>query len=200
MFAPFFKLGLIDDLGMILTSITAGLVFGYLLISSGMGNSRKISAVFYGRDWSVMKVMFTAVVTTMVLTYSSFYLGLLDISLVQLTQLNLGAQIYGGLIFGAGMAIGGYCPGTAIAASVTRKMDALIFILGFLAGLWVFAVNYNRIAAIFTTSNLGKVTLSDIFSLSYGTMVMMVVLVALGTFQLLSRTEGKLYKVRISQS
>ena len=195
--APFLKLGYIDDLGMILTSIVAGLVFGYILVSTGMGNSRKISAVFYGKDWGVMKVMFSAVVTTMILTYSSFYLGILDISLVQLTKLNLGAQIYGGLIFGAGMAIGGYCPGTAIAAGANRKIDALIFILGFMVGLWMFAINYGTISEFFMTDNLGKVTLSDVFNLSFGTMSMLVVLTALGTFLLLNKIEGKLYKKSI---
>ncbi len=194
MLAPYLKMGLINDFGMILTSIFAGVLFGYILISSGMGNSRKISAVFYGKDWSVMKVMFSAVVTSMILTYSAYYLGLLDISLVQLTKLNLGAQIYGGLIFGTGMAVGGYCPGTAIAAGATRKLDALIFILGFMVGLWLFAINYSSISSFFMTSNLGKVTLSDVFNLSYGTMVMLVVLTAIGTFVLLSKTEGKLYK------
>jgi len=197
MLAPFLKLGYIDDLGMIFTSIVAGLVFGYILVSTGMGNSRKISAVFYGKDWGVMKVMFSAVVTTMILTYSAFYLGLLDINLIQLTKLNLGAQIYGGLIFGTGMVIGGYCPGTAIAAGTTRKIDALIFILGFMAGLWLFAINYTAISGFFMTEDLGKVTLSGVFNLSYGTMSMLVVLTALGTFLLLNKTEGKLYKKTI---
>lgn len=194
MLAPFLKLGYIDDLGMILTSIVAGLIFGYILVSTGMANSRKISAVFYGKDWGVMKVMFSAVVTTMILTYSSFYLGILDINLVQLAKLNLGAQIYGGLIFGAGMAIGGYCPGTAIAAGANRKIDAFIFLSGFMVGLWLFAINYTAISGFFMTDNLGKVTLSDVFNLSYGTMSMLVVLTALGTFLLLNKIEGKLYK------
>lgn len=195
MLAPFLKMDHIQDLGMILTAVIAGLVFGYILVSTGMGNSRKISAVFYGRDWGVMKVMFSAVVTTMILTYSSFYLGILDINLVQLTKLNLGAQIYGGLIFGAGMIIGGYCPGTVIAAGVTRKIDAFIFILGFMIGLWLFAINFSTFSEFFMTSDLGKITLSDVFNISYGTMTMLVVIVALGTFAFLNKIEGKLYPI-----
>jgi uncharacterized protein len=108
MIAPFYKLGMINHAGMIIVALLVGASFGYLLQSVGMGNSRKIAAVFYGKDWAVMRIMFSAVVTAMILTYVSFYLGILDISLVQLTGLNLTGQIIGGLLLGAGMVIGGY--------------------------------------------------------------------------------------------
>lgn len=108
MLAPLYKLGAINTAGMIIIAILIGFAFGYILQSVGMGNSRKISAMFYGKDWAVMRVMFSAVITAMVLTYLSYYLGLIDLSLVQLTSLNLGGQIIGGLLLGAGMVIGGY--------------------------------------------------------------------------------------------
>ncbi|MCP4754975.1 MAG: YeeE/YedE family protein [Proteobacteria bacterium] len=108
MIAPLFKLGIVDQAGMIVIAILVGITFGYILQAVGMGNSRKISAMFYGNDWAVMRIMFSAVVTAMVLTYLAFYLGFLDISLVQLTGLNLTGQIVGGLLLGAGMVVGGY--------------------------------------------------------------------------------------------
>jgi len=108
MVAPLFKLGFIGYPGMILIGILVGFAFGYLLQAVGMGNSRKISAMFYGEDWAVMRIMFSAVVTAMLLTYLFYYLGLLDISLVQLAGLNLSGQVIGGLLLGAGMVIGGY--------------------------------------------------------------------------------------------
>ena len=194
MLAPFYKFGELNEVGMISAAIFIGIIFGYLLISTGMGNGRKISAVFYGSDWSVMKVMFSAVVTTMILTYSAFYLGWLDLSLVQLAKLNLRAQIVGGMLFGAGMVIGGYCPGTAVAAGATRKLDALIFLIGFFAGLWLFAINYSWISQVLYSEDLGKLTLSDVFQISYGSMSLIVIFAALGTFLLLEKFEGKLYK------
>ena len=108
MVAPFFKLGYIGYPGMILVGLIVGLIFGYILQSVGMGNSRKISAVFYGEDWAVMRIMFSAVVTAMLLTFLFYYLGILDISLVQLSGLNLTGQVVGGLLLGAGMVMGGY--------------------------------------------------------------------------------------------
>lgn len=108
MLAPLFKLGTVNYAGMIIIAILIGFAFGYILQSVGMGNSRKISAMFYGNDWAVMRIMFTAVITAMILTYLAFYLGLLDITLVQLTAFNIGGQIIGGVLLGAGMVTGGY--------------------------------------------------------------------------------------------
>lgn len=108
MVAPLYKLGFIGYPGMILVGLIVGLIFGYILQAVGMGNSRKISAVFYGEDWAVMRIMFSAVVTAMILTFLFYYLGILDISLVQLSGLNLTGQVVGGLLLGAGMVMGGY--------------------------------------------------------------------------------------------
>lgn len=194
MISPLYKTGILSEPGTMFIGLIAGIAFGYILISVGMGNSRKISAVFYGEDWSVMKIMFSAVVTTMLLTYTSFYFGLLDINLVQLANVNLSGVIIGGLIFGVGMALGGYCPGTSIAAVVTRKIDAYVFIGGFFVGLWIFAVNYPLISEYLLSENLGKLTLSDIFGLPYGVIALLVVGVALLTFFFLEKFEGKIYR------
>lgn len=194
MFSPLYKLGTLSEGGMILVAILSGIAFGFILVSVGMGNSRKISAVFYGEDWSVMKIMFSAVVTTMLLTYTSYYLGILDLNLVQLANVNLSAVIIGGLIFGVGMAVSGYCPGTSIAAAVTRKIDAFIFIGGFFVGVWLFAINYSWISEYLFSTDLGRLTLSDIFGIPYGIMALLVVFIALTTFYFLEKFEGKLYR------
>ena len=193
MLAPYYKLGFINEFGMIIIALVAGLAFGYILVAVGMLNSKKISAVFYGEDWSVMKIMFSAVVTAMVLTFTAYYFGLVDINLVQLANVNLAGQIIGGMLIGAGMVIGGYCPGTSIAAGMNRKIDAWIYIGGFMVGIFVYGIAYPFISQYILSANLGKLTLSDIFGLSYGTMTLIIVGVALTTFFLLEKTEGKLY-------
>jgi len=193
MLAPYYKLGFINEFGMIAIALLAGLAFGYILVAVGMLNGRKISAVFYGEDWSVMKIMFSAVVTTMVLTFSAYYFGLIDINLVQMANVNLSGQIVGGALIGAGMVVGGYCPGTSIAASMNRKIDAWVYIGGFMVGIFVYGVAYPFISQNILSANLGKLTLSDVFGLSYGTMTLIIVGIALTTFLLLEKTEGKLY-------
>ena len=194
MISPLYKLGILGNAGMITVGIIFGIAFGYVLIAVGMGNSRKISAVFYGEDWSVMKIMFSAVVTTMLLTYTSFYIGILDINMVQLANVNILSLIVGGLVFGVGMAVGGYCPGTSIAAAVTRKIDALIFLGGFFVGVWLYAVNYGWIEKHLFSTDLGQLTLSDVFGIPYGIMALIVVFIAILTFFLLEKYEGKIYR------
>ncbi len=59
-----------------------GIGFGYTLEMSGFGNSRKLAAQFYFTDLTVLKVMFTAIVTAMVLLFGAVGLGILDFSQV----------------------------------------------------------------------------------------------------------------------
>ena len=166
MLAPYYKLGFINETGMILIALLAGLAFGYILVSVGMLNSRKISAVFYGEDWSVMKIMFSAVVTTMVLTFTAYYFGLIDINLVQLANVNLSGQIVGGMLIGAGMVIGGYCPGTGICGFAIGKIDAIVYLIGLTIGIFIFSEAFPLLENVYYAGYLGNVTISEYFNIS----------------------------------
>jgi hypothetical protein len=99
-------------------ALVLGIGFGVALERAGFGSARKLTAVFYLRDMAVVKVMFTAVVTTMAGLFVLSALGLLDLGALYVEPTNLLAQGVGGLLFGAGFLIGGYCPGTSVAAIV----------------------------------------------------------------------------------
>ena len=116
-------------------ALVLGLGFGFALERAGFGSARKLTAVFYLYDMAVVKVMFTAVVTTMVGLFVLSAAGLLDLSELYLENTNFIAQGIGGLLFGAGFVIGGYCPGTSMAAIATGRKDGLLFALGMLAGV-----------------------------------------------------------------
>src|SRR5512147_3065694 len=79
-----------------------GFAFGFTLEMSGFGNSRKLAAQFYFTEMTVLKVMFTAIVTAMVLTFGAVGLGLLDFSQVWVNPTYLATGIVGGLIMGVG--------------------------------------------------------------------------------------------------
>ena len=90
-----------------------GFGFGFVLEISGFGNSKKLAAQFYFKDLTVLKVMFTAIVTAMVLLFLSVGLGILDFNLVWVNPTYLWPGIVGGLIMGVGFIVGGFCPGTS---------------------------------------------------------------------------------------
>ncbi|MFN2159105.1 MAG: YeeE/YedE thiosulfate transporter family protein [Anaerolineales bacterium] len=98
-FAPF---------GVYLVYLLIGFAFGNVLEMAGFGNSRKLAAQFYFRDMTVLKVMFGAIITAMVLIFSATALGLLDYNLIWVNPTYLWPGIVGGLIMGVGFIIGGF--------------------------------------------------------------------------------------------
>ncbi len=116
-----------------------GFGFGFCLERAGFGSARKLTAVFYLYDMAVVKVMFSAIVTAMVGLVALSAAGLLDVGALYVEPTNYAAQALGGLLFGAGFIVGGYCPGTSIAAMATGKKDGLAFALGMLVGVYAYA-------------------------------------------------------------
>ncbi len=130
-------------------SLLIGLAFGFALERAGFGSSRKLVGVFYLRDMTVIKVMFTALITGML--GLSFAVGMGWINLEQ--QVNLlptvyGAQAIGGLIFGVGFAMGGWCPGTAAVGLTSGKLDALVFLVGVVIGSIFYNETYSWTAGL----------------------------------------------------
>ena len=120
-------------------ALLLGLGFGFCLERAGFGSARKLTAVFYLWDMAVVKVMFTAIVTAMAGLFLMSAAGVMDLSEIYLEPTNLAAQALGGLVFGAGFIVGGYCPGTSIAAIATGRKDGVAFALGMLAGVLAYA-------------------------------------------------------------
>ena len=96
-----------------------GFAFGFTLEMSGFGNSRKLAAQFYFTEMTVLKVMFTAIVTAMILIFGAVGLGILNFSQVWVNPTYLASGILGGLIMGVGFIVGGFCPTTSLAAAST---------------------------------------------------------------------------------
>src|SRR6266508_5425944 len=116
-----------------------GFSFGFTLEMSGFGNSRKLAAQFYLTDLTVLKVMFTAIVTAMVLLFGAVGLGLLDFGQVWVNPTYLASGLLGGLIMGVGFIVGGFCPTTSLAAASTGKVDGMFFVFGGFFGAFLFS-------------------------------------------------------------
>ena len=159
-----------------------GIGFGFFLERAGFGSARKLVSQFYLNDLAVFKVMFTAIVTAMLgVTYLG-WLGWLDLSLVYLVPTYLMPQVVGGLILGVGFVVGGYCPGTSVAATATGRVDGLIYVLGIFAGMFAFAELYPLLKGFYLSGSGEAMTLPGTFGLPYGVVVFAVVLMAVGGF------------------
>jgi uncharacterized protein len=180
--APFYKMGYFSEETSFVVAFIIGIAFGFWLEQAGFGSSRKLTAQFYFRDLAVLKVMFTAIVTAMVgLLYLTLF-GWLDFSMVYINPTYLWPQIIGGLILGMGFVIGGYCPGTALVASVTGRKDGLFFVGGVLAGMILFGELYTVLADFHTSGYMGTMLISDWLQISMGTVGFLVIIMALLMF------------------
>jgi rhodanese-related sulfurtransferase len=166
-----------------------------VLESSGFGNSKKLAAQFYLTDLTVIKVMFTAIVTAMVLIFLASGLGLLDLNLVWINPTYLASGLLGGLIMGFGFIIGGFCPGTSVAAAATFKIDGLFYLLGGFFGAFLFGESEKYFDTWYNTAGYyGRLTLPDVLHLPTGVVVLAVVLMAVFVFwgaEQLERLVGK---------
>ena len=179
---PLYDYGVFGDETSLVVAFAIGIGFGFFLERAGFASARKLMAQFYLNDLAVFKVMFSAIVTAMLgVTYLA-WMGVLDLSLVYLTPTYVLPQLVGGLVFGVGFVVGGYCPGTSAASIATGKIDALLFAAGMLAGTVVFAELQPRLGSFFTATSLGEATIPRYFGLPYGVVVLAVVLMALGGF------------------
>jgi len=131
-----------NDNGM-LSGLLCGILFGYVLENAGFGSPVKLSAQFKLSDWAVFKVMFTAIVVAAVGLWLLRLVGLMPPDSIAVPQAALMASAVGGVLVGAGFAVGGYCPGTSVAGLFSGRLDALVFIVGVVLGTTGFAVAYG---------------------------------------------------------
>lgn len=182
------KLGFSTEM---LLSVFIGLGFGFVLERAGFGRSDNLASIFYGRDFRVLRVMFTAIVTAMIGLYFLDVLGILPISSIGILDTYLWAQLAGGLLFGAGFIIGGWCPGTSIVGVVSGKIDALLFVFGLVLGSMVFTLGFENLAPLQNAGAKGRLLLHDVFHLPSGVMVFLVALFAVGAFWAVGRIEAR---------
>ncbi len=178
--APFVKTGVISSAVNLWLALPIGFVFGFALFHAGFTDSRRIAWAFYFKDVGVPVVMFSAIATGMLGLWGLSLIGVLDISKVYMLPTFLLPMAVGGLIFGLGMVIGGYCPGTAAAAIATGKIDALIFVVGFLIGSLVFGDYFPVWGDFYNSDYLGVYRLDQWLGIGLGPMVLIIILIAVG--------------------
>ncbi len=129
-----------------ISGLLLGTVFGYVLENAGFGSGCKLTAQLRFQDWAVFKVMFTAIVVASGGLYLLQGLGLMNVTNdLFVPSVFLWGSSLGGVLIGAGMAIGGYCPGTSLVAFCSGRVDGLVFLLGIVLGTLGFNSGYESI-------------------------------------------------------
>jgi uncharacterized protein len=182
MMAPFYELGRFGDGTSLVIALVLGIAFGWFLERGGMGSARKLAGQFYFTDLSVLKLMFSAILTAMLGLFWLSWAGLLDLSRVYVPETYIAPQLVGGVVFGAGFVAGGLCPGTSCVAAATGRRDGLALIAGMLTGVFMFGESVPAIGSFTESTARGAWTLPAALGLSYGAVVGIIVAAALGAF------------------
>ena len=142
-----------------------GIVFGFLLQKGGVTQYDVIVGQLLLSDFTVVKIMLTAVLVGMIGIYAMKNFGWVSSSI---KSGSWGMNGVGGLIFGLGFALLGYCPGTIAGAIGNGYLDALV---GGLAGIWIgsglFAALYPKLrSGILAKGDFGDVTLPKLLKVN----------------------------------
>jgi thiosulfate/3-mercaptopyruvate sulfurtransferase len=172
-----------------LLALLIGLFFGIFLEQAGFGSSRKLAGVFYFKDMAVIKVMFSAVATAMVGLSYFLAMGWIEAESIYQLPTIYGPQILGGLIFGVGFVMSGWCPGTAAAGLASGKIDALVALLGAVLGSILFSELYPVIKSIADLGDQGVLYVYDSLGLSKPLFVFLFIVIAIICFWLCEKLE-----------
>ncbi|MEK6743006.1 MAG: DUF6691 family protein [Nitrospirota bacterium] len=172
-------------------AVLFGAFFGLSLERAGLGDPHKLTGVFYFQDFTVPKVMFTAIVVAGTGLYLLADLHLLDLSRVYFVPTFFWPQIAGGALFGAGFVVSGYCPGTAVAGLASGKLDALVTMIGVGAGSLLFAVLFSALEGFYVSSDWGTETLQALLGVNHWIVLIVLAALAGGMFKFFSWYEKR---------
>ena len=191
MTAPFFEAGLLSEGASLVVALIIGMAFGWVLERSGMGSAPKLAGQFYLRDMTVFKVMFTAILTAMLGVFWLGWLGVLDISKIYIPETFILPQLAGGIVFGAGFAMAGLCPGTSCVSAATGRIDGFAVIAGMFAGVFGTGLVFPRLQSFYESTPRGSFTLPQLFGTTEGVVVLSIVMFAIAGFKVAEKLEAR---------
>ncbi len=163
-------------------AVIIGMAFGFIMEGSGFSSSKKIVGLFYGYDFTVLKVFFTATVTAAIgILYFSF-LGWIDLTMIHIHPTYVTGGIVGGVLMGIGFVSGGYCPGTSLCGVGIGRIDGIVFTMGLLLGIFLFSEFFAIIEPIYEGNFLGTVTITESIGMSPQWFVFLFTIMAIAIF------------------
>ncbi|HEX9289211.1 MAG TPA: YeeE/YedE thiosulfate transporter family protein [Anaeromyxobacteraceae bacterium] len=170
-----------------LAGVLVGFGFGFVLERAGFGNALKLAAQFYGTEMVMLKVMFTAIVTAVLVTVLVSGVGMLDLRALADSVASatfLWPMIAGGFVIGVGIILSGYCPGTSVVGIASGKLDAVFAFFGVMLGqlAWTEIEFRAPIARFHNSGEMGHLYLYDLFKVPPAVVATGIVLLALVAF------------------
>jgi uncharacterized membrane protein YedE/YeeE len=148
----------------LITGFLIGCAFGAILYLGGASSYRRILGTLLLKDMWIIKLMATAIGVGTLGVYLLDFNGLANMSI---KPAYVWGVAFGGIIFGIGWAVSGYCPGTCIVGSGEGKKDAMFTVLGAFVGAFVFSLVFPYIeSGLIAKANFGKITFESLLGIN----------------------------------
>ena len=182
-----FPLSTSSPTGLLLAGVF-GLIFGILLEKGRVTDYNVIVNLFRFRDFTVLKIMLTAILVGGIGVAVMMGGGILEGWHIK--EMNTLGVILGGGLFGVGMVLYGYCPGTGVAAIATGSVHALVGFLGMVAGGVLYAITFGWVkSSLLPVGALGKTRLTDATGIPEFAWWIVLVAVSLFVFRMLGKKD-----------
>ena len=145
--------------------LITGILFGFFLQKGRVLRYDKQIGALLLQDMTIVKFMLSHIAVAMVGVYFLYDMGIVKLSL---KPMIVGAVVLGGLIFGLGWGLLGYCPGTSLGALGEGRTDAIWGIAGMLVGAGIYAEAYPYLQkTVLTWGNYGKITIPQVLGVNH---------------------------------
>jgi len=150
--------------GNLILGLLTGIGFGFLLQKGRAAKYQTILGQLLLKDCTVFKIMLTAILTGAVGVYAMHETGA---AFLDIWPFQPAAMLIGALLFGIGIAVIGYCPGTGMAASGEGSRDAMVGIVGMITGAVVFVAGHDAFEPLaLALGDWRKITIPELLDLS----------------------------------
>ena len=147
-------------------AVFIGMAFGYIMEASGFSSSRKLIGVFYGYDFAVIRVFFTATLVALIGLLYMGYFGWIDYKVLYVHPTFVYSALFGGIVMGIGFITGGFCPGTSLCAVAIGKLDGWVFTIALFIGIFLYSLVFPLIEPLYNSGNLGHITITEYFGIA----------------------------------
>lgn len=162
-----------------------GFLFGWILYRVRLADASVVVNQFRLRDFTLAKVMLTAILVGGI---GVLFLHGHGLAGYHIKPANLLGIVIGGVLFGIGMAVLGYCPGSGLAAIGAGSIHALVGAVGMIFGAIVYALSFDWLAAhILPLGALGPLRLPDLTGIPDLAWFGILALIALALFAAVER-------------
>lgn len=183
-----------EEFGLVI-ALAIGVAFGFVLEQGGFSSTKKLVGLFYGYDFTVLRVFFTAGITAMAGVLLLGHYGILDTNVIYVNPAFINSALIGGAIMGVGFIIGGFCPGTGVCAAAIGKIDAMAFVGGIFLGVFAFMEFFPGLEKMYLANNLGQIRISEYLGISdilFGILLSVVAVTAfVGTWMIENRVNKR---------